>query len=490
MKQLNRNTANKPIEYPERVLQFGGGNFLRAFCDWMINELNEKTGFDAGVIVVKPTEGGNYKELKQQDGLFHVALDGIKRGEMLSEVKLISCVNRVIHSYNEWDKYLKTALQPEIRFIISNTTEAGIKFSDSDSFEDQPPKEFPAKLTLWLLYRFDHFKGAEDKGCIVLPCELIEDNGEELLKTVLQYIKLWDLGDDFQQWIEKHNYFCSTLVDRIVSGFPENRKNEIQQKTGFKDPLLVAGEEYHSWIIKAPEIVKKELPFEKTNLNVQFVDELASYRELKVRILNGAHTSLVPVGYLAGLRTVRESMDDDLVLNHVEQVLREEIKPTLNKFPESEIDAFIDAVLDRFKNPTLKHYLLAISLNSTSKFQARLLPAFKEYTSEKGHFPKRTAFSLACMLRFYKGEFKGESIEVKDDPEVLSFFNQQWEKKDKKLINTEEFVESILQNKIIFGEDLTQFEGLVRTIAVYLNEIEAEGIRESLRNLKTPIYEN
>ncbi|SFF67824.1 tagaturonate reductase [Salegentibacter agarivorans] len=483
MKQLNRNTTNNPIKYPERVLQFGGGNFLRAFCDWMINELNEKTDFDAGVIVVKPTEGGNYKELKQQDGLFHVALDGIKEGEMLSEVKLISCVSRIIHSYNEWDEYLKTALQPEIRYIISNTTEAGIKFSESDDFEATPPKEFPAKLTLWLHARFDHFKGAEDKGCILLPCELIENNGEELLKTVLQYIKLWNLGDDFQQWIENHNYFCSTLVDRIVSGFPENRKDEIQRKTGYEDPLLVAGEEYHSWIIKAPETVKNELPFDKTNLNVEFVEDLASYRELKVRILNGAHTSLVPVGYLAGLRTVKESMDDKLVSTHVEKVLREEIKPTLSDFQEAEIDAFINSVLDRFRNPTLKHYLLAISLNSTSKFQARLLPAFKEYASENKQFPKRIAFSMSCMLRFYKGEFSGKKIEVKDDSEVIRFFTELWERRDSEEISLNSLVETALSNPKIFGEDLTKYDGLVETIAVHMECIEKNGVHECLKSL-------
>jgi tagaturonate reductase len=483
MKTLDRATANKPIKYPARVLQFGGGNFLRAFCDWMFDTLNKTTDFNGSVVVVKPTERGDYTALRAQDGLFYVALDGVRNGVLISEVTLVESVSDVIQPYTEWDKYLQLAEQPEMRFIVSNTTEAGIKFSENDKQTDFPPHEFPAKLTLWLYHRFNFFNGAVDKGCIFLPCELVENNGEALKITILQYAEHWKLEKEFSVWIEKCNYFCSTLVDRIVSGFPEDRKEAIEKQIGFKDELLVAGEDYHSWVIKAPSIVKAELPFSKTNLNVQFVEDLSAYREMKVRILNGAHTSLVPVGYLAGLRTVKESMDDTVVCNHVLQVLSTEIKPTLNNFSTEEIDAFINAVIDRFKNPTLKHFLIAISLNSTSKFQARLLPAFIQYTELKGTFPKRIAFSLACMIRFYKGNFNGEKIVVNDDVKVLDFFNQEWGKVTKEEQTIERLVLNVLSNSAVVGTDLSQYPGLVKFVSEAIVKIDKIGVKECLSTL-------
>lgn len=483
LKILNRKTTNKPVQHPVRVMQFGGGNFLRAFCDWMFDVLNKTTDFNGSVAIIKPTERGDYTELKAQDGLFHVALDGISDGQLLSEVTLVESVSTVIQPYKEWDKYFELAEQPEMRFIVSNTTEAGIKFSEQDKKTDSPPHEFPAKLTLWLYHRYNYFNKAADKGCILLPCELIENNGDALRETIIQYANHWDLEKGFITWIQNHNYFCSTLVDRIVSGFPEDRKVDIEKQIGFKDDLLVAGEDYHSWVIKAPAIVEEELPFAETNLNVQFVKDLTDYREMKVRILNGAHTSLVPVGYLAGLRTVKESMDDDVVRNHVLQVLSTEVKPTLTSFSSSEIDAFVNAVIDRFKNPTLKHFLIAISLNSTSKFQARLLPAFKEYTQINGTFPKRIAFSLACMIRFYKGEFNGESIAVNDDAKALDFFKKEWENVTEGKQALAELVNHVLSNTSIVGEDLSGYDGLTTFVTDSIVKIDKDGVKACLNNL-------
>jgi len=484
MNKLNRTTANKPIQHPERIMQFGGGNFLRAFCDWMFDVLNKETDFNGSVVIVKPTKRGDYVELRKQEGLFHVALDGVRNGKLVSEVALVESVSRVIQPYTHWEEYLALAEQPEMRYIVSNTTEAGIKFSEDDKFSDMPPHEFPAKLTIWLHHRFKHFKGASDKGCVMLPCELIEDNGVALRKTILAYAQKWELGFEFQDWITEHNHFCSTLVDRIVSGYPEDRANSILAGVGFEDPLLVAGEDYHSWVINAPSFIQKELPFSQTNLNVQFVEELAAYREIKVRILNGAHTSLVPVGYLAGIRTVKESMDDEIVSNHVNKVLSSEVKPTLQStFSDNEINAFITSVLDRFKNPTLKHFLLAISLNSTSKFQARLLPAFTEYTQITGNFPKRIAFSLACMIRFYKGNFNGEEIPVNDDVAALEFFKEEWTKVDEGVQSIEQLVFTTLSNSTIVGIDLTAYDGLVEYIAKSIENIESKGVHECLNQL-------
>ncbi|WP_236958672.1 tagaturonate reductase [Joostella atrarenae] len=470
-------------------MQFGGGNFLRAFCDWMFDVLNKTTNFNGSVAIVKPTKSGDYTALRTQEGLFHVALDGVRNGKLISEVTLVESISTIIQPYRQWDEYLALAEAPEMRFIVSNTTEAGIKFSSTDQQTDCPPDEFPAKLTLWLHHRFIHFNGAADKGCILLPCELIEDNGEALKSSILEYVKLWDLSQEFEAWIVNHNHFCSTLVDRIVSGFPEDRKGAIINQIGFNDDLLVAGEDYHSWIIKGHDLVQEELPFAKTDLNVQFVDDLSDYREMKVRILNGAHTSLVPVGYLAGLRTVKQSMDDALVKNHVLEVLSSEIKPTLTNFTESEVDAFINAVIDRFKNPTLKHFLLTISLNSTSKFQARLLPAFKEYTTLNGTFPKRMAFSLACMIRFYKGSFNNEIININDDAKALKFFKSEWSKVDEGRQTLSELVQNTLANKNIVGDNLSAYSGLVAFVTEKIQDLEHKGVKYCLENLYKRSYE-
>lgn len=483
MELLNRNITNRPQTNPERILQFGGGNFLRAFCDWIFDVLNKETDFNASVVVVKPTEKGDYLDLKAQDGLFHLALDGICDGQLHSEVTLVESISRVIQPYNEWETFLKTAEQPEMRFVVSNTTEAGIQFSKKDILENQPAHEFPAKLTQWLFHRYQFFNGAIDKGMILLPCELIRNNGLALRKTVMEYAELWHLGDDFIDWIVAHNHFCCTLVDRIVSGFPKERAASIVNEIKVEDKLLVAGEYYHSWVIKASKEIQKELPFAQTNLNVKFVEDLGPYREMKVRVLNGAHTSLVPVGYLAGIRTVKESMDTEIVYNHVSKILFEEIKPTLIDFREEEVDTFIQSVLDRFKNPTLKHYLIDISLNSISKFEARLLPAFLDYTQLNETFPKRIAFSLACLIRFYKGVFNSEEIKIKDSDIVIKFFKKEWGKVNSKEQTIKGLVENLFRNPSIFKNDLSKVKGLVSFIENQIITVEKEGIIKGLEKL-------
>ncbi|WP_276167041.1 tagaturonate reductase [Zobellia alginiliquefaciens] len=481
MQILNHTNATNRTQRPIKVMQFGGGNFLRAFVDWMVHVLNQETDFNGDIAIIKPTAGGDYAELKAQDGLFTVVLDGIKNGELVAEKTLVTEVQQVIHSYNEWAKYLKLAENEDLRFIVSNTTEAGIKFNSEDEFNGVPPKEFPAKLTIWLYHRFKHFNADISKGCILLPCELIEDNGDALKKTVLQYADHWSLEAEFKDWVETANHFCSTLVDRIVSGYPSDRAEEIEQELGYKDELLVAGEYYHSWVIQGNETVQKELPFSQTDLNVEFVNDLAPYREMKVRILNGAHTSMVPVGYLAGIRFVKEAMENEAVSNFVENLLLKESATTLN-FPDDVKNKFVGDVLDRFRNPLLKHQLLSISLNSTSKFVARLLPTLKDYYNAQGKLPKRIVFGLSALLRFYKGEFNGEHIAVNDDKAVLSFFESQWEKVDNGS-SLQDFTKNVLSNTAIWGEDLTQIEGLSETVAKNIENIEANGITSCLKNL-------
>jgi len=434
------------------------------------------------VVVIKPTERGDYEALKLQDGLFTVVLDGIKNGALVAEKTLVQCVQDIVNPYTDWATYLELAKNPEIRFIVSNTTEAGIKFNPLDTFGDNPPIEFPAKLTIWLYHRFQYFGHDMSKGCIILPCELIQDNGTTLKSAILEYAEHWNLERDFVNWIYTSNHFCNTLVDRIVSGYPKDRKAEIQSELGYEDTLLVAGEYYHSWVIEGPEILQEEIPFKKTDLNVQFVDDLEPYREMKVRILNGAHTSMVPVGYLRGLRLVNEVMDDAVVSDFVESLLTDEATKTLD-FPDTVLNKFVQDVLDRFRNPLLKHQLISISLNSTAKFVSRLLPTFKEYYVSTGKLPSRIVFGLSALIRFYKGEFNGEKIELKDDVKVLDFFKSNWEKYESKELKLNMLIEIILSNSLIWGKDLTRFEGLVETVSQNVLSIENMGVLATLKNM-------
>ncbi len=482
MHPLNRKRTSGEQNLPIKIMQFGGGNFLRAFVDWMVDVLNKETDFNGGIAIVKPTAGGDYSELKVQDGLFTVILDGIQDGRLIAEKTLVTSIQQVINPYTEWQSYMDLAKNPDVRFIVSNTTEAGIKFSADDAFEDTPPSEFPAKLSVWLHHRFQHFKGDTAKGCILLPCELIENNGDALKKCVLHYADRWQLGDEFTEWIESANHFCSTLVDRIVSGYPKDRADKIQEQLGYEDELLVAGEYYHSWVIQGPNTVQKELPFSQTDLNVEFVGELGPYREMKVRILNGAHTSMVPVGYLAGIRSVKEAMDDEVVSSFVASLLLEEAAKTLD-FPQEVKRKFVADVLDRFRNPLLKHQLISISLNSTSKFTARLLPTLKDFYANEGKLPKRIVFGLSALIQFYKGEIDGESIPLKDDQKVLDFFASQWKKCDSNELSLKELSQSILSNTSIWKEDLKKIDGLVESVSRNLEAIDNDGINSALANL-------
>ncbi|GAA5219459.1 tagaturonate reductase [Membranihabitans marinus] len=444
MKTLNRQNSNLDTVSPERIMQFGGGNFLRAFTDWMIDILNDSTDFSGSVVIVKPTERGDYSDLDAQDGLYHLALDGVQNGQVLSDVVMVKSVSRTIQPYTQWDDFMELATSEDLRFIISNTTEAGIQFSSKDKLTDQPPHEFPGKLTQWLYARFKYFNGNSEKGCIILPCELIENNGDALHDVVLQYADSWELGEDFVQWVNESNYFYNTLVDRIVSGFPSKRGVQLLERVGYKDKMLVAGEFYHNWTIQGHPIIQSELPFDKTDLNVHFVDNLADYRELKVRILNGAHTSLVPVGYLAGVRTVKEAMSHEYLEKFVLNVLQQEVKPTLVNISEAEKQSFINSVIDRFKNPTLEHKLMDISLNSFSKFKARLLPAFTDYVASNNTFPKGIAFALTSMILFYKGSFQDEAIELRDDAQNLAFAFNVWTEYDEDQYELRQVIERFL----------------------------------------------
>lgn len=480
MEKLSRDTQALKEQRPIRVMQFGGGNFLRAFSDWMIDILNEKTDFNGDVLVVKPTERGTYEALRNQQGLFHVLLNGIEKGTLLETNRLITCIQQIIHPYKEWEVFLASAKNPDLRFIISNTTESGIVYTAGEAKPiNHCPKEFPAKLSYWLWTRYEHFKADPGKGCIILPLELIEDNGAKLKAAILSYAKEWELGKDFEAWIENHNTFANTLVDRIVAGYPETKAAEIEAKLQKEDKLLVAGEIYHSWIIEGPEYIRQELPFEQSGLNIQLVEGLDIHRQIKVRILNGAHTSLVPLGLLGGVELVSEAISHPLLAIYLNRLFEKEILPNI-AYEQTYLEEFAVDVIDRFKNPHIKHQLISISLNSSSKFVSRLLPTFKDHLRKQKQLAVHICFAWAALICLYRGEWKGRHFNLKDDAERLTFFKSTWEKHagEYTLLAGE-----ILAKKEIWGDDMSQIPELSKAIAGFIELMDKHGMEEALTYL-------
>ncbi len=310
MKALNNDTIDKRPTYPVKILQFGEGNFLRGFVDWVIDHLNTATDFNAGICVIQPIKEGMVKMLNDQDGLYHVWLNGLSKGENVDETRLITSIVKGINPYDDYQAYLKLAENNELRFIFSNTTESGIVFESKDTTLDELPSGFPGKVTALLYHRFKHFNGDKNKGLIIIPCELIDKNGATLKATILQYARHFNLPQEFSEWINSANYFCNTLVDRIVPGFPRDSIQEIQERLQYEDNLVVKAEPFYLWVIEGDDQVKKEFPTAKMDMQVKFVTDQSPYRTRKVRILNGAHTSIVHRAYLEGLRTVEEVTKD------------------------------------------------------------------------------------------------------------------------------------------------------------------------------------
>lgn len=419
-RQINRQDFPK-ARYPEKIVQFGEGNFLRAFIDWMVDILNEKTDFNSGITIIRPIDTPQPK-LDEQDGLYTAVIRGLnQQGQPVAEPRLIGSVNREIAVYKEFEDYLACAENPELEWIFSNTTEAGISYSDSDRYDDRPPATFPAKLTRFLHHRFSHFNGASDKGLIIVPCELIDYNGEKLKEYVLAYARLWQLEEAFVDWVGQDNTFCSTLVDRIVTGYPHAEIDKLEQEFGYRDRFMVTAEYFYLFVIQGPQWLRDKLKLDRTALNIHIVDDIRPYKERKVSILNGAHTAMVPVAYLAGLRTVGESMADPVISAFIHRLLNQEVIPTLS-LPASELEQFAKDVTARFSNPYIRHELQAISLNSLTKFKTRLLPQLLTYSRRFGKPPAHIAAALAALLLFYRGEFQGETIPLSDDRHLLERF--------------------------------------------------------------------
>lgn len=478
---LDKSLVEKP-DLPVKVLQFGEGNFLRAFVDWIIHRMNKELDFGAGVAVVQPIAQGLVSLLNEQDGLYTLYLNGLKNGQVVSEHERIECIQRSIDPYQDFGAYLREAENADLRFIISNTTEAGIAFDEKDTMDAAPPASFPAKLTVFLYHRYTRFRGAADKGCIVIPCELIDRNGDKLRTCIEQYADLWDLGDAFIRWLENDCIFCNTLVDRIVPGYPRDRIETIWEELGYRDQLVSEGEQFHLWVIEAPRRVAEEFPADRAGLNVLFTDDMTPYRTRKVRILNGAHTSMVPVAYLYGIETVREAVEDDLIGPYIRKLVFEEIIPTLD-LPAEELVSFAEDVLDRFRNPFIKHYLISIALNSTSKFNTRVLPSLLEFRKRTGKLPRRTVFALAALIRFYKGEIDGKSIPLNDDADRIEFLQGLWQLFDQGDIDLNGLVGAVLKKVEYWEEDLRAVDGLQTLTTIFLGRILDGGIGGGLKEM-------
>lgn len=407
----------------ERVIQFGEGGFLRGFADWMIQKINETTDFDGKVVVVQPIEKGMCDLLTAQDCMYTHLCRGVEGVDM----QRIDVISRCIKPYEDFNDYLALAENPDFRFIISNTTEAGIVFVETDRFTDRPAGSFPGKLTQLLKKRFD----LGLNGFVFLPCELIDKNGESLKECVLQYADLWNLGQDFKDWLVEENVFCNTLVDRINTGYPRDENIDV----GFDDKLVNTSEYFHLWVIEGYAELFQEIPFDKCGLNVIVTDSLQMYRTRKVRILNGAHTSLVPYALLSGFDTVKSCIDDEKMLAYLKKCIFEEIIPTLD-LPREELISYANDVITRFSNPYIRHMLSSIALNSVSKFKVRVLPSILEYIKRFNRMPETLLFSFAKLIDFYRTDM------TNDDPAIEAFMKQAT-------------VGQILAREDLWGQDLT-----------------------------------
>lgn len=474
-----------PANMPVRVLQFGEGNFLRGFVDWMIHRLNTAGHFGGRVAVVQPIAQGLANKLNEQDGLYTLLLRGVQDGKRVDHRELIDCLSTAINPYENWNAVLELARSRDLRVVVSNTTEAGIAFRAQDKLEDAPPVSFPGKLTRVLFERFKSLGEANAPGLIILPCELIERNGDNLRAAVQKTAENWQLPAAFLEWNSTKNIFANTLVDRIVTGYPKDDAAQINQENGYEDQLLVAGEPFHFWVIEAPAACAKELPFDKVGLNVVFTDNMTPYRDRKVRILNGAHTMTVPAAFLMGFNFVGEYMNDPMVRKFMVDGVNEEIIPTLD-LPRADLDSFAAAVAERFSNPFVKHALLSITLNSTSKFKSRIVPSIKRYVELNGTAPKRLAFAFAALIAFYRGQLdgpklvgrRGDSIyPIEDEAAALQFFAKTWADGGE---DPAAVVTTVLSNTAMWGEDFSNLADLSSKVTQALADIQARGARAAM----------
>lgn len=480
-------TAGAPV-LPVAILQIGDGNFLRGFVDWMVDVANGAGLTKAGVAVAQPLDRGIAGLLSAQDGLYTVLLRGIEEGREVENRRVVSCVSDALDPYAGWERMLTHATSPALRFVVSNTTEAGIADSDEAYTPGVCQNGFPAKVTALLHARFKVLGGTAESGLVFLPCELIEANGATLKRIVLAQAERWGLEAGFADWVARHNHFLNTLVDRIVPGYPKDEAAALSAAWGYEDPLAVAGEPFHVWVIEGPAHLAEELPLHKAGLNVVWTDDLQPYRTRKVRILNGAHTASALAAYGAGLDTVKEMIDDATVSAFLDMVMFKEIVPFV-PLPEAGRQQYARTIMERFGNPYIRHELISITLNSVSKWSVRVLPSLKDYVAAHGEAPEGLAFSLAALLRFYRGTmvdgaFTGQrdagSYPIKDSAAVVAALAAAW---DAHGDDAAALAGAVLADPTLWGEDLTRIPGLAHRTAAHLAAILSQGMRAAMASV-------
>ncbi len=472
--------TKKETTRPIKVVQFGEGNFLRAFVDYMIDVANEAGVMDAGIALVKPITFGTLERFDNQDNLYTVILRGKQDGQVVNDSRIVTSVEKTVGVYEDFEGFMDLARLDSLEFVVSNTTEAGIVLDKNDSMEGIP-NTYPGKLTKFLHARFESFAGDVSKGLIMLPVELIENNGGKLKECVLALADIWNLSEEFKNWVANACVFCSTLVDRIVTGYPRDEAAAICETLGYQDDLLDVAEPFGLWVIESDKDISDRFPLDKAGMPVVFTDNQKPYRERKVRILNGAHTSSVLLGWLCGLGCVRDCMEDRLVRAFMEKAVRDEIMPFV-KLPKEDVEAFAEAVFERFENPFIYHKVLDISLNSVSKWKARVLPSFKDYYAEFGKIPAALTLSFAALMAFYTADkmedgalaavrADGTAYAVRDDAAVLEFMLANSQK------SAADYAHAVVTNEAFWGEDMSKYEGFEAAVAEAVDSIRTIGAR-------------
>lgn len=474
-------------EFPIQVIQFGEGNFLRGFADHMIDIANEKGIFQGNIAIVKPRPGGSREVYEAQNCNYTVLLRGKQDGKVLTDTRVVTSVSRFLRACEEYEEYLSLAEEPSLRIVISNTTEAGITLSEEDRFTDTPPVSFPAKLCQFLYHRYQAFDGDLQKGLTILPTELISHNGDTLKALLVTLAADWNLEPGFLTWMEKACVFCNTLVDRIVSGYPKEEADALMAEWGYEDRLAVVGEPFGLWVIESPkpEETQEVFPLHQAGLPVVFTHDLTAYEERKVRVLNGAHTTMVLAAFLAGETIILDCMKNPTIRSYLSMAFAE-ILPSV-PLPSKDVEAFAKEVTERFENPFLQHKLLSIALNSVSKWRARVLPSLKDYLHTQGRLPQILTFSFAALLRFYTpdrvvdgtlfGKRGGEEYPILDTPEVLRFFQEAM------ALPAKELVQAVAARVDFWGEDLNLFPGFTDSVTGYCQAILQEGMLPLLEKL-------
>lgn len=498
MERLNKQTLNNLkgeisapsqaiFNLPEKVLQFGTGVLLRGLPDYYIDKANRNGVYNGRVVVVKSTDSGDSSVFDHQDNLYTICVRGIEDGEKKEENIISSAISRVISAASQWNEVLAIAASPELELIISNTTEVGIQLLEGDDVNAQPPASYPVKLLAVLYHRYKTYNGSKDKGVIIIPTELLPDNAIKLRDILVAQAKSNNLPEEFISWMTEYNHFCNSLVDRIVPGKPDNEAlAKLEEELGYKDNLLTMSEVYSLWAIEGDDYVKSKLTFAQVDKGVIITPDINLHRELKLRLLNGTHTLSSGVAFLAGCDTVKEAMDDTAVASFIETLMKNEIAPAIpyDVIPEL-ANTFADKVLDRFRNPHIKHQWISITMNYTSKLKMRVIPVLLNYFKKQNTVPELMAFGFASYILFMKGKvvdgkyygiLNNQEYHINDDK--ASYLADLWSK------NGEEgIVEAVLTDTELWGADLTALPGFADAVQQQLEAIQQNGVKEQVNSL-------